>query len=113
MRRQRSSHRRALVPAVALLVALTGCSAGPPPRVWAASVCAALSPWRSEIASLTSRAEQVTPESASPELAKDNLVRMLEGARDASGRARDQVEAAGVPEVEGGDSIAHGVVESL
>jgi hypothetical protein len=112
MRGLRSS-RLAVVPALALLAVLAGCAAGPPPRVWAASVCSALSPWRAEIATLTSRAEQVTPQSASPELAKDNLVRMLEGARDASGRARDQVEAAGVPEVDGGEAIARGVVDSL
>jgi hypothetical protein len=112
MRRLRSS-RWAVVPALALLTVMAGCAAGPPPRVWAASVCSALSPWRAEINTLTSRAEQVTPQSASPELAKDNLVRMLEGARDASGRARDQVAAAGVPEVDDGEAIADGMVKSL
>jgi hypothetical protein len=112
MRRLRSS-RAAGVPALALLVVLAGCAAGPPPRAWAAAVCSALSPWRVEIDTLTSRAGQVTPQSASPELAKDNLVRMLEGARDASGRARDQVKAAGVPEVDDGEAIAAGMVGSL
>lgn len=40
-------------------------------------------------------------------------MRMLEGARDASERARSKVEAAGVPEVEGGDAVASGMTESL
>jgi predicted lipid-binding transport protein (Tim44 family) len=62
---------------------------------------------------LTSRAQEQTPRSATPEQAKETLVRMLEGARDSSERARSKVEAAGVPEVEGGKDVATGMTESL
>jgi hypothetical protein len=96
-----------------LALALAGCSQGPPPRAWAANVCSALTPWRAEIATLTSRAQEQTPNSATPEQAKDTLVRMLEGARDSSERARGKVEAAGVPEVDGGMEIASGMTDSL
>lgn len=99
---------------LALLAALlAGCAEGPPARAWAATVCSALEPWRAEINTLTARAQQQTPQSATPEQAKDNLVRMLEGARDASETARGKVEAAGVPEVDGGDEVAAAMVESL
>jgi hypothetical protein len=91
-----------------------GCVAdGPPPRVWAASVCSALNPWREDIATLTTRAQQQTPNATTPQQAKENLVRMLEGARDASEKARGRIAAAGVPEVDGGDAIADGVMGSL
>lgn len=96
-----------------LAVVVAGCSEGPPPRAWAANVCSALTPWRAEITTLTTRAQEQTPNSATPEQAKDTLVRMLEGARDSSERARGKVEAAGVPEVEGGKDIAAGMIESL
>lgn len=99
--------------ALVLPVLLTGCAEGPPPRAWAASVCAALTPWRAEINTLTTRAQQQTPQSTSPEQAKDNLVQMLEGARDASEKARGEVAAAGVPEVDDGAKIAAGMTESL
>lgn len=99
---------------VAAAAVLGGCMAdGPPPRVWAASVCSALNPWREEIATLTTRAQQQTPHATTPQQAKENLVRMLEGARDASEKARGKVAAAGVPEVDGGGDIADGVTGSL
>src|SRR5688572_20883008 len=96
----------ALLAVLAATGALAGCSGGPPPRAWAASVCEALTPWRAEIDALTARAQAQTPHAATPEQAKDNLVHMLEGARDASERARARVEAAGVPAVEGGEAVA-------
>lgn len=102
-----------LLAALATLGVLAGCSAGPPARVWAASVCSTLTPWRAEIATLTAQAQQQTPQSTTPQEAKENLVRMLEGARDASERARAGVQAAGVPEVDEGDKVAAGITESL
>ena len=105
--------RRPVIVAIALLGLLAGCAAGPPARAWAASVCSALTPWRAEINTLTSRAQQQTPQSTTPEQAKDNLVQMLEGARDASERARSGVAAAGVPEVEGGAEVAERMTASL
>jgi hypothetical protein len=47
--------RLAVVAALAALL-LGGCAGGPPARVWAASVCSALSPWRTELDSLTPKA---------------------------------------------------------
>ncbi|GIH11559.1 hypothetical protein Rhe02_96260 [Rhizocola hellebori] len=105
--------RSPVIITIALLGLLAGCAGGPPPRAWAASVCSTLTPWRAEINTLTSRAQQQTPQSTTPEQAKDNLVRMLEGARDASEKARSGVEAAGVPEVDDGAKIAAGMTESL
>ena len=111
MRRGRVGFGALLVVAAGLLGACV--TEGPPARVWAASVCSALNPWREEIAVLTTRAQQQTPNATTPQQAKENLVRMLEGARDASERARGRVEAAGVPEVDGGSAIADGVTGSL
>lgn len=90
-----------------------GCAQGPPPRAWAASVCSALAPWRAEIGTLTTRAQEQTPQSATPSQAKENLVRMLDGAHNASEKARTDVEAAGVPEAENGEAVAAAIVESL
>jgi hypothetical protein len=105
--------QRPLIFLALLALVVAGCSEGPPPRAWAASVCSALNPWRAEITMLTARAQEQTPNSATPEQAKETLVRMLEGARDSSERARSKVEAAGVPEVEGGEEIAAGMTDSL
>jgi hypothetical protein len=106
--------RVGIVPLMVVAGILGGCVAdGPPARVWAASVCAALNPWREEISTLTTRAQQQTPTATTPQQAKDNLVRMLEGARDASEKARARVAGAGVPEVDGGEAVAAGVTGSL
>jgi hypothetical protein len=72
-----------------------------------------LTPWRAEISALTDQARQQTQESTTPEQAKENLVRMLQGARDASEKARGGVVKAGVPDVEEGDRIATGFTDSL
>jgi predicted lipid-binding transport protein (Tim44 family) len=104
---------RPVLVTLVLLASLAGCAKGPPPRAWAASVCSALTPWRAEIATLTTRAQQVTPQSATPEQARENLVQMLEGARDATEKARSEVQAAGVPEVKDGSTIAAKMTESL
>jgi hypothetical protein len=104
---------RPVLVTLVLLACLAGCAKGPPPRAWAASVCQALTPWRAEINTLTTRAQQQTPQSTTPEQAKENLVRMLEGARDATEKARGEVVAAGIPEVQDGATIAAKITESL
>jgi hypothetical protein len=104
---------RPVLATLVLLASLAGCAKGPPPRAWAASVCQALTPWRAEIATLTTTAQQQTPQSTTPEQAKENLMRMLEGARDATEKARGEVEAAGVPEVKDGKTIAAKMTDSL
>ncbi|MEV6305142.1 hypothetical protein AB0M02_37415 [Actinoplanes sp. NPDC051861] len=99
--------------ALVLAVPLSGCTAQPGPQAWAASVCTALSPWRSEIDSLTSRTQQQMTAKTTPRQAKENLARLFDGAASASEAARAGVERAGVPDVTNGDEIAHGFIGSL
>jgi hypothetical protein len=99
--------------ALVLLAPLSGCGAQPGPQAWAASVCTALSPWRNEIDSLTSRTQQQMTTKTTPGQAKENLARLFEGAATASEAARAGVERAGVPDVTNGDEIAKGFLGSL
>jgi hypothetical protein len=96
-----------------LVLFLGACGAGPSPTVWAASVCTTLTPWRAEIGKLTSSTQQQMTAKTTPAQAKENLVRLLAGAEAASEKARLQVEKAGVPDVDRGDSVARGFVTSL
>ncbi len=99
---------------VALLVAgSAGCADGPAPRAWASSVCRALGPWRAEIDTLTTRAQQQMTAETTPAQAKENLVRLFGGAEAASESARRAVERAGVPDVDGGERVFRGFLESL
>ncbi|MGC4768034.1 hypothetical protein ACLQ25_03495 [Micromonospora sp. DT44] len=95
-----------------LVVVLTGCG-GPSPRAWAASVCGALTPWRSEISKLTSSTDQQMTAQTTPAQAKENLVRLFGGAEQASELARRKVEQAGVPETDNGAAISAGFRGSL
>ncbi|MDG4821568.1 hypothetical protein O7635_06820 [Asanoa sp. WMMD1127] len=105
---------RAVLSAVFVVLALAGCGGDQPgPQVWAADVCAALSPWREEIDSLASSTEQQMTAKTAPAQAKENLVRLLDGAERASETARASVEQAGVPDVEQGETVAEGFVGSL
>ncbi|MEU4419527.1 hypothetical protein AB0F81_02805 [Actinoplanes sp. NPDC024001] len=96
-----------------LATPLSACSAQPGPQAWAALVCTALSPWRSEIDSLTSRTQQQMTTKTTPGQAKENLARLFDGAATASEEARVGVERAGVPDVTNGDAIADGFLGSL
>jgi hypothetical protein len=113
--------RRALVPVLALLMTvgvagtLTGCGgtnevAG---LIWSGSVCEALTPWRNEINGLNAQAAQQMRSATTPSQTRDNLLRLLAGARTATEQARARVAAAGVPDVEGGAAIADQFVASL
>ncbi|MEU0547864.1 hypothetical protein [Micromonospora sp. NPDC005979] len=95
-----------------LVVVLTGCG-GPSPRAWAASVCGALTPWRSEISKLTSSTDQQMTAQTTPAQAKENLVRLFGGAEQASETARRKVEQAGIPETDNGEAISAGFRGSL
>lgn len=100
--------------AVLLAVApVAGCASGVAPRAWARSVCQALAPWRTGIASLTDRAQQQMSSATTPEQAKSNLVTLLTGAQDASETARLRVREAGTPKVDHGAEIAARFVASL
>jgi hypothetical protein len=100
----------AVLTAVPLLAA---CSGGPAPRAWAASVCQALAPWRSESSTLTARTQQQITTESTPAQAKENLVLLFQGAQTASETARAGVARAGVPDVEQGRQIAEGFQASL
>jgi hypothetical protein len=98
---------------LAALLLLTGCSGGPAPEVWAATVCKVLTPWRTEIGALTTRTQEQMKQASTPAQTKENLVRLFGGAHDASEAARQGVEKAGIPDVDGGADVAHGFVTSL
>ncbi|HEX5541056.1 MAG TPA: hypothetical protein VFX60_05770 [Micromonospora sp.] len=104
---------RLTVVLAALVIFVGGCGGGPSARAWAASVCTALTPWRAEISSLTSGTDQQMTAQTTPAQAKENLVRLLGGAEAATETARRKVVAAGVPDVEQGEAVARGFVESL
>ena len=97
----------------ALVVSVAACSGAPGPRAWAASVCTALTPWRTEIGSLTSRAQQQITVNTTPGQAKENLSRLFSGAQVASEKARSGVVKAGVPDVHDGKQIADGFTGAL
>ncbi|KUL32291.1 hypothetical protein ADL15_19860 [Actinoplanes awajinensis subsp. mycoplanecinus] len=96
-----------------LAAPLAACSAEHGADAWAASVCTALAPWRSEINTLTTRTQQQMTMRTTPGQAKENLARLFDGARAASETARAGVERAGVPDVDGGKAIAAAFVGSL
>ncbi|MER7888695.1 hypothetical protein ABTX15_02595 [Micromonospora sp. NPDC094482] len=96
-----------------LVLVVSGCGGGPSPRAWAASVCSALAPWRSEISRLTSSTDQQMTAQTTPAQAKENLVRLFGGAEEASETARREVEKAGVPETDHGEEISAGFRSSL
>jgi hypothetical protein len=109
----RSARTIPLLVFAALVVTLGGCSGSPSPRVWAANVCTALSPWRTEIGTLTTRTQQQMTAETTPAQAKENLMRLFAGAEEASDKARAGVEKAGVPDVEQGKQIADSFMSSL
>lgn len=96
-----------------LAVPLGACSGQPGAQAWAAVVCTTLGPWRSEIDSLTNRAQAQMTAETTPGQAKENLARLFDGAATASEKARAGVERAGVPDVDDGQRIADGFLGSL
>ncbi|MFJ8579184.1 hypothetical protein [Micromonospora sp. NPDC093277] len=113
MRTRRATAAGKLTVVLATLgLVLAGCG-GPSPRVWAASVCQALTPWRAEINKLTSSTQQQMTAQTTPAQAKENLVRLFAGAEQASETARHRVEQAGVPETDHGEEISASFRASL
>lgn len=108
--------RRALAPLVvgALVLAAAGCgSSGTPHRTWVAGVCQALHPWRDRITTLNAQAAQQMQSATNPVQTRDNLVRLLDGARQASEDARVKVAGAGNPDVADGGAIEQRFVGAL
>jgi hypothetical protein len=102
-----------LIVVLTLATVLSGCSSAPAPRAWAASVCTALAPWRTEISTLASRTQQQMTAATTPAQAKENLMRLFGGAQDASEKARAGVQRAGVPDVAHGAAVARSFTASL
>jgi len=98
---------------LSLVVTLGGCSSGPAPRAWAASVCTVLAPWRTEIGTLATRTQEQMTAETTPAQAKENLMRLFGGAESASEKARAGVQHAGVPDVDEGKQVADGFTASL
>jgi hypothetical protein len=98
---------------VALAAPLGACASSHGASAWATSVCKTLAPWRAEIGSLTTRTQQQMTTRTTPGQAKENLMTLFGGARDASEKARAGVAEAGVPDVDGGKKIADSFVASL
>lgn len=96
-----------------VLSTAAACGGSHDARAWAVSVCTTLSPWRTEIGSLTSKAQQQMDVATTPGQAKENLSRLFTGAQDASERARAGVVKAGVPDVDNGKQIVDGFTGSL
>ncbi|MEV4758226.1 hypothetical protein AB0J86_24335 [Micromonospora sp. NPDC049559] len=114
MRTPRSAAAGRLTVVLATLVLAVGaCGGGPTAQRWAATVCDALAPWRAEISNLTRSTQEQMTAQTTPAQAKENLVRLLGGAEQASETARRKVAEAGVPDVEQGDAVAEGFTTSL
>ncbi|HYN92587.1 MAG TPA: hypothetical protein VES42_01900 [Pilimelia sp.] len=113
MRTPRAAGKLTRMLTVAVLMAVAGCAGGPSPAAWAASVCQALAPWRLQIGDLTAHTNQQMTAATTPAQAKENLVRLFGGAREASETARRHVERAGVPDVDGGAEVVRRFLASL
>jgi hypothetical protein len=100
---------------LAFLLGTGGCGAhgGVNAKSWARSVCEALRPWRTEISSLTTKAQQQLSTAKTAEQTKTNVVALLAGAEQSSEKARQGVTAAGVPDVDHGAEIAKQFALSL
>jgi hypothetical protein len=80
---------------------------------WAGAVCSALTPWRTQIDSLMTRAQQRMDSAGNAEQAKAGLLELLAGAETASEQARSQVAAAGEPDAENGKRAAKEFTDTL
>jgi hypothetical protein len=92
---------------------MAGCSSSPSADEWAATVCGALTPWRTEITQLNQRATIQMSSATTVAETRDHLIALFSGARAASETARAAVAAAGVPDVEGGQEVADGFQATL
>jgi ABC-type uncharacterized transport system YnjBCD substrate-binding protein len=99
---------------VAMTVLVAGCSRSDlSPDTWAVTVCNALAAWRSTITELNQRAATAMTRVTTIEETRRTLVGLVSDARDATEAARAAVEAAGVPDVSGGETVARAFERSL
>lgn len=103
--------------AVAVVVMLVGGLVGacgqPSAEQWAARVCDVLTPWRTEIASLTTEGQREISAAREPAAVRDRLVALLGGAERASDAARTTVVKLGAPDVAEGQAAAARVAGAL
>jgi hypothetical protein len=106
--------RRALAPVVLGALLVAGCGrAAVPHRIWVTQVCQALSPWRDRLTALNGQAAQQMKTAKTPAQTREHLLRLLDGARQASEDARAKVAGAGDPDVPDGAAIEHRFVDAL
>ncbi|HKD96997.1 MAG TPA: hypothetical protein VKB69_05270 [Micromonosporaceae bacterium] len=102
------------VPVVACVTLVAaGCGGPVAPRTWVTTVCQSLAPWRSTITQLNGTAQVEMTTATTPRDTQAHMLTLLGGAQRASERARAAVDAAGVPDVEGGAEIERRFVASL
>ena len=94
------------------MAVLAACG-GVAPADWAAQVCGALGPWRTQIGDLNARAQQQMATAKTPAETRTNLLALLDGAATATDAARNAVVNTGPPDVDGGDAIAARFVDSI
>ncbi len=87
-------------------LAVAGCGSGSVAPDWAGRVCSAVVPWRERITELNDRARAQIASATTPAQTSQQVMELLVGAEEASEAARLAVEAAGVPDVEGGPEVA-------
>lgn len=91
-----------------------GCDSGKSDATeWASKVCRATAPWKASIGDLTTQAQQQIDSAGSAAPTKQAMVSLLSGAEQASEAARQEVDAAGVPDADGGAALAQRLVDSL
>jgi len=106
--------RRAPAAFLVAVLALTACGHGAVPhRTWVTSVCQALRPWRDRLTALNGQAAAQMRGATTPAQAREHLLRLLDGARQASEDARAKVAGAGVPDVTDGALIEQRFVAAL
>src|SRR5256885_8265321 len=106
--------RRVPVPLAVAALVLAGCGhAGVPHRTWVTGVCQTLAPWRDRITTLNGQAAEQMKTAKTPAQTREDLLRLLDGARQATEDARAKVAAAGVPDVTDGSAIAQRFVAAL
>ncbi|CAM3347642.1 hypothetical protein [Stackebrandtia soli] len=97
----------------AVVLALTGCSSTADATDWASDVCVALDPWRTEIDTLAAETGEAISDTSTPQETKDQLLALLNGAAQSTESALRDVQRAGIPDVDNGESIAERFADSL
>lgn len=98
---------------VACVTGAGGCGGAVAPRTWVTTVCQSMAPWRAAITDLNGTAQTQMADALTPADTRTRVLSLLGGAQQASEKARAAVDAAGVPDVQGGAEIERRFVASL